>query len=78
MYTLLRFQHTKHGSKQARKVRKKIKTIAGRLIQEINRTFNEQRLLLTPIKNKKGWEAVLKQRNLAFNGIVVKNSWFLG
>ncbi len=27
--TLLRFQHTKNGSKQARKARKKIKTIAG-------------------------------------------------
>jgi transposase, IS5 family len=43
--TLLRFQHTKNGSKQARKARKKIKTIAGRLVREIIRNLNEQRLL---------------------------------
>ncbi len=34
---LLRFQHTKKGSSQARKARKKIKTIAGRLVRELNR-----------------------------------------
>jgi IS5 family transposase len=44
--TLLRFQHTKNGSKQARKARKKIKTIAGRLVREIVRNLDEQRLLL--------------------------------
>lgn len=43
--TLLRFQHSKNGSKQARKARKKIKTIAGRLVREINRKLYEQRLL---------------------------------
>lgn len=43
--TLLRFQHTKNGSKQARKARKKIKTIAGRLVREIIRNLDEQRLL---------------------------------
>jgi IS5 family transposase len=43
--TLLRFQHTKNGSKQARKARKKIKTIAGRLVREIVRKLDEQRLL---------------------------------
>lgn len=43
--TLLRFQHTKHGSKQARKARKKIKTIAGRLVRELLRNLNEQQLL---------------------------------
>lgn len=43
--TLLRFQHTKNGSKQARKARKKIKTIAGRLVREISRKVDEQRLL---------------------------------
>ena len=43
--TLLRFQHTKNGSKQARKARKKIKTIAGRLVREIVRNLDEQRLL---------------------------------
>lgn len=43
--TLLRFQHTKNGSKQARKARKKIKTIAGRLVREIIRNLDEHRLL---------------------------------
>jgi IS5 family transposase len=43
--TLLRFQHTKNGSKQVRKARKKIKTIAGRLLREIIRNLDEQRLL---------------------------------
>jgi len=43
--TLLRFQHTKNGSKQARKARKKIKTIAGRLVREIIRNLDEQKLL---------------------------------
>ena len=43
--TLLRFQHTKNGSKEARKARKKIKTIAGRLVREIARNLDEQRLL---------------------------------
>lgn len=43
--TLLRFQHTKNGSKQARKARKKIKTIAGRLVREVLRNLDEQRLL---------------------------------
>jgi transposase, IS5 family len=42
--TLLRFQHTKNGSKQARKARKKIKTIAGRLVRELFRNLDEQRL----------------------------------
>lgn len=42
---LLRFQHTKKGSKQARKARKKIKTIAGRLVRELLRNLDEQRLL---------------------------------
>lgn len=42
---LLRFQHTKQGSQQARKARKKIKTIAGRLVREISRKLDEQRLL---------------------------------
>lgn len=43
--TLLRFQHTKKGSSQARKARKKIKTIAGRLVREIVRNLDEQSLL---------------------------------
>lgn len=43
--TLLRLQHTKNGSKQARKARKKIKTIASRLVRELFRTLDEQRLL---------------------------------
>lgn len=43
--TLLRFQHTKNGSKQARKARKKIKTIAGRLVREVLRNLDEQGLL---------------------------------
>jgi transposase, IS5 family len=43
--TLLRFQHTKNGSKQARKARRKIKTIAGRLVREIIRNLDGQKLL---------------------------------
>jgi IS5 family transposase len=43
--TLLRFQHSKNGSKQARKARKKIKTIAARLVREIVRNLDEQRFL---------------------------------
>lgn len=42
--TLLRFQHTKNGSRAARKARKKIKTIAGRLLRDITRKLNESRL----------------------------------
>ena len=34
---LLRFQHNKNGSKPARKARKRIKTIAGRLVRELER-----------------------------------------
>ncbi|HQW16302.1 MAG TPA: IS5 family transposase [Niabella sp.] len=37
---LLRFQHTKKGSAQARKARKKIKTIAGRLQRELCRKLD--------------------------------------
>ncbi len=42
---MLRFQHTKNGRKEARKARKKIKTIVGRLVREIARNLDEQRLL---------------------------------
>ena len=42
--TLLRFQHTKNGSRAARKARKKIKTIAGRLVRDITRKLSENRL----------------------------------
>jgi transposase, IS5 family len=42
--SLLRFQHTKKGSKAAKKARKKIKTIAGRLVRELDRTLTEQAL----------------------------------
>lgn len=38
--TLLRFQHNKNGSKPARKARKRIKTIAGRLVRELGRKIN--------------------------------------
>jgi transposase, IS5 family len=41
---LLRFQHTQKGSKAARKARKKIKTIAGRLVRELDRNLDEQAL----------------------------------
>ncbi|WP_116873313.1 hypothetical protein [Terrimonas sp.] len=37
---LLRFQHTRQGSAQARKARKKIKTIAGRLQRELCRKLS--------------------------------------
>jgi IS5 family transposase len=43
---LLRFQHTKLGSKQARKARQKVKTIAGRLVRELNRKLDTERLLV--------------------------------
>lgn len=41
---LLRFQHTKQGSVQARKARKKIKTIAGRLQRELCRKLSPSAL----------------------------------
>lgn len=41
--TLLRFQHNKNGSKPARKARKRIKTIAGRLVRELERKINPYR-----------------------------------
>ncbi|WP_460684568.1 IS5 family transposase [Niabella aquatica] len=41
---LLRFQHTKQGSAQVRKARKKIKTIAGRLQRELCRKLAESAL----------------------------------
>lgn len=44
--TLLRFQHTKNGSKQARKARRKIKTIATRLVNELLRKLYPARVLL--------------------------------
>ncbi len=40
---LLRFQHNKNGSKLARKARKRIKTIAGRLVRELERKINTSR-----------------------------------
>lgn len=42
---LLRFQHTQKGSKQARKARQKIKTIAGRLVRELYRKLDSQTIL---------------------------------
>jgi IS5 family transposase len=42
--TLLRFQHTKKGSKGARLARRKIKTIAGRLVRELFRKLPLNRL----------------------------------
>ncbi len=44
--TLLRFQHNKNGSKQARKARKKIKTIAGRLVRDLARKVSQERVYL--------------------------------
>jgi transposase, IS5 family len=41
---LLRFQHTKAGSKAARKARKRIKTIAGILVRELNRRLDTKAL----------------------------------
>jgi transposase, IS5 family len=43
---LIRFQHTQKGSKQARKARQKIKTIAGRLVRELFRKLTPERLLM--------------------------------
>lgn len=40
LQTLLRFQHNKNGSKAARIARRKIKTIAGRLVRELNRKLS--------------------------------------
>lgn len=40
---------------------------------ELEKSMQENnRILLTPIKNKKGWEALLKQRDLAFNELFNK------
>jgi IS5 family transposase len=39
--TFLRFQHTKKGSQAARKARRKIKTIAGRLVRELKRKLSD-------------------------------------
>lgn len=44
LQTLLRFQHRKNGSSAARKARKKIKTIAGRLVRDVSRKLDAQRL----------------------------------
>jgi IS5 family transposase len=44
--TLLRFQHNKNGSKEARKARKKIKTIASRLVRELERKLLPESFLL--------------------------------
>jgi IS5 family transposase len=42
--TLLRFQHTKKGSKAARRARKRIKTIAGILVRELGRKLDSKGL----------------------------------
>jgi transposase, IS5 family len=41
--TLLRFQHNKNGSKPDRRARKRIKTIAGRLVRELERKIHPSR-----------------------------------
>jgi len=65
---LLRFQHTKKGSSQARKSRKKIKTIAGRLVRELNR-----KLTITAIEKHNLqldiYQRVLKQKRSDSNKI---------
>lgn len=61
--TLLRFQHTKKGSKQARKARKKIKTIAGRLVREILRNLDEQRLLQHQVQLNIYQKVLLQKRS---------------
>jgi IS5 family transposase len=66
--TLLRFQHTKDGSKAARKARKKIKTIASRLVRELNRKLDE-----VAKQNHNGqlcmYQSVLNQRRDSRNKI---------
>ncbi len=61
--TLLRFQHTKYGSKQARKARKRIKTIAGILVREILRNLDEQRLLKHQIQLSIYQKILLQKRS---------------
>lgn len=65
---LLRFQYTKKGSSQARKSRKKIKTIAGRLVRELNR-----KLTITAIEKHNLqldiYQRVLKQKRSDSNKI---------
>lgn len=61
--SLLRFQHTKKGSKQARKARKKIKTIAGRLVREIVRNLDEQRLLQHQVQLNIYQKVLLQKRS---------------
>lgn len=60
---LLRFQHTKNGSTQARKARKKIKTIAGRLLREIDRNLDEQRMLKHQAQLKIYQKVLLQKRS---------------
>ncbi|MEP6726513.1 MAG: IS5 family transposase [Bacteroidota bacterium] len=66
--TLLRFQHTKNGSRAARKARKKIKTIAGRLVRDITRKLSESRIEVH--KEQLGiYEKVLHQKRSESNKI---------
>lgn len=66
--TLLRFQHTKNGSSAARKARKKIKTIAGRLVRDITRKLNAVRFEVH--KEQLGiYEKVLHQKRSESNKI---------
>lgn len=58
---LLRFQHTKNGSSAARKARKKIKTIAGRLVRDIGRKLCTERLLVHQ-QQLLVYEKVLRQK----------------
>ena len=66
--TLLRFQHTKNGSSAARKARKKIKTIAGRLVRDITRKVSVARFEVH--KEQLGiYEKVLHQKRSESNKI---------
>ena len=60
---LIRFQHSKKGSKEARKARKKIKTIAGRLVREIVRTLDEQRFLRHQLQLDIYQKVILQKRS---------------
>ena len=65
---LLLFQHNKNGSKQARKARKKIKTIASRLVREIERKLDAERFLLHK-EQISIYQKVLRQKRTDSNKI---------
>jgi len=65
---LLRFQHRKNGSSAARKARKKIKTIAGRLVRDVSRKLSAERFSIHR-QQLAVYEKVLSQKRSDSNKI---------